>query len=187
MKWTLSAGRIPFYSATDCRIEPAGAGGATGASLQLRRHQLGRGGRWRRSRHLRRVQRPRQGGIENGPSRRRVPGGTPFFECTFHEIAIEFCSEPVQKAAEKKLNRQTRRQTHTQTESSRYRARPWPCFGQFTRRYHSQMPPKPVPKTTLGFLLTSRLKSTSGLPRSLHSPQMAPAAQLKLLLRSWRL
>ena len=95
----------------DTRIEPAGAGGATGASLQLRRHQLGRGGRWRRSRHLRRVQRPRQGGIENGPSRRRVPGGTPFFECTFHEIAIEFCSEPVQKAAEKKWHRQTDKQT----------------------------------------------------------------------------
>ena len=47
------------------RIEPAGAGGATGGHFQLRRHQLGRGGRWCRSRHLRRVQRPRQGAPEN--------------------------------------------------------------------------------------------------------------------------
>ena len=99
---------------TPTRIEPAGAGGATGASLQLRRHQLGRGGRWRRSRHLRRVQRPRQGGIENGPSRRRVPGGTPFFECSFHEITIEFLLELVQKAACKKLNRITDKQTDRQ-------------------------------------------------------------------------
>ena len=41
------------------------------------------GGRWRRSRHLRRVQRPRQGGTENGPSRRRMPGGTPFLSVSF--------------------------------------------------------------------------------------------------------
>ena len=65
-----------LFSAAD--MLTAGAGGATCASVQLRRHQLGRGGRWRRSRRLRRVQRPRQCGIENGPSRRRVPGGTRF-------------------------------------------------------------------------------------------------------------
>ena len=62
------------------------------------------------------MQRPRQGGIENGPSRRRVPGGTPFFERTFHEIAIEFCSEPVQKAADKKWHRQTNKHTDGQTD-----------------------------------------------------------------------
>ena len=115
---------------------------------------------------------------ENGRVRWSYCSKNPFIECSFHEITIELLLELVQKAACKKLNRITDRQTDTQTESSRYRARPWPCFGQFTRRYHSQMPPKPVPKTTLGFLLTSRLKSTSGLPRSLHSPQVAPAAQL---------
>ena len=112
--WTNESARISKLT----RIEPAGAGGATGASHQLRRHQLGRGGRWRRSRHLRRVQRPRQGGIENGPSRRRVPGGTPFFQCSFHEIAIEFCSESVQKAAEKKRE-QTNQQTNRQTDRIR--------------------------------------------------------------------
>ena len=113
---------------------------------------------------------------ENGRVRWSYCSKNPFIECSFHEITIEFLLELVQKAACKKLNTgQT--DNRQQTESSRYRARPWPCFGQFTRRYHSQMPPKPVPKTTLGFLLTSRLKSTSGLPRSLHSPQVAPAAQ----------
>ena len=60
------------------------------------------------------MQRPQQGGIENGPSRRRVPGGTPFFECSFHEIAIEFLLELVQKAACKKLNKQTNIHTDRQ-------------------------------------------------------------------------
>ena len=82
--------------------------------FQLRRHQLDRGGRWLRSRHLRRVQRPRQGGIENGTSRRRVPGGTPFFECSVHEIANEFCSKSAQKPACKKWHVQTNKHTNRQ-------------------------------------------------------------------------
>ena len=100
----------------------------------------------------------------NGQVRWSYCSKNPFIECSFHEITIEFLLELVQKAACKKLNRY--RQTNKQTESSRYRARPWPCFGQFTRRYHSQMPPKPVPKTTLGFLLTSRLKSELSGPHT---------------------
>ena len=36
---------------------------------------------------------------------------------------------------------------------------------------------KSCPQNRLGIQLGSRLKSTSGLPRSLHSPQVAPAAQ----------
>ena len=134
------------------RIEPAGAGGATGASHQLRRHQLGRGGRWRRSRHLRRVQRPRQAGCGTDPEMLsfpyRIRCKSPFFECSFHEITIEFLLELVQKTTCKKLNKHANTQTHIQTKSSRYRARPWPCFGQPKRRYQSQNSPKRVPKTT---------------------------------------
>ena len=70
---------------------------------------------------MRRVQRPRQGGIENGPSRRRVPGGTPFFECTFHEIANEFCSESARKPACKKWHKQTDRQNPADPEQLRGR------------------------------------------------------------------
>ena len=111
---------------------------------------------------------------ENERAQYSIPCKNPFFERSFHEITVELLLELVQKAVCKKWNEQTNRQTG----SGRYRARPWPCFGQLKRRYHSQNAPKPVPKTTLGFQLTSRLKSTSGLPRSLHSPQVAPAAQL---------
>ena len=39
----------------------------------------------------------------------------PFFECSFHEITIEFLLELVQKAAEKKRE-QTDRQTDKQTD-----------------------------------------------------------------------
>ena len=165
-------------SSNKTRIEPAGAGGATGASHQLRRHQLGRGGRWRRSRHLRRVQRPRQAGCGTKMNalgsvfRARAP----FFSDYFVKLC-RYLHRPAPKSGLQKVKQTDRQTTRKQTESSRYRARPWPCFGQFKRRYQSQMPPKPVPKTTLGFQLTSRLKSTSGLPRSLHSPQVAPAAQ----------
>ena len=116
--------------------------------------QLGRGGRWRRSRHLRRVTRPRQAGCGTDPEMLSFPYRnrckSPFFECSFHEITIEFLLELVQKAAEKKreqTNRQTNKQTDKQTGSGRYRARPWPCFGQSKRRYQSQMPQKLVPKT----------------------------------------
>ena len=51
---------------------------------------------------------------ENGRVRCSYCSKNPFFECSFHEITIEFLLELVQKAAEKKLNRQTRRQTNRQ-------------------------------------------------------------------------
>ena len=104
------------------------------------------GGRWRRSRHLRRVQRPRQGGTENGPSRRRMPGGTPFFERWFHEITNEFYSESVQKLAGKKWHRQTRRHAD---RSGRSGAALGPCSGQPKRRYQSQNLKKLSPKPSL--------------------------------------
>ena len=44
-----------------------------------------------------------------------IPCKSPFFECSFHEITIEFLLELVQKAACKKLNRQTDKQTDKQT------------------------------------------------------------------------
>ena len=62
------------------------------------------GGRWRRSRHLRRVQRPRQGGTGNDRVGFSIPCKSLFFERSFHEITSEFCSESVQKWACKKLN-----------------------------------------------------------------------------------
>ena len=64
------------------------------------------GGRWRRSRHLRRVQRPRQGGMEmfSFPYRNRFK--FPFLKRSFHEITNEFCSKSVQKPVWKKLNKQ---------------------------------------------------------------------------------
>ena len=40
-----------------------------------------------------------------------MPGGTPFFERSFHEITNEFCSESVQKLVQKKLNEHADRQT----------------------------------------------------------------------------
>ena len=82
-----------IYHNTTGRIELAGANGATDVRLQLRHHQLGRAGRWRRSRHLKRVQRPRQDGTENDRVGLSIPGKSPLFERSFHEI--EFYSESV--------------------------------------------------------------------------------------------
>ena len=134
---------------------------------------------WRRSRHLRRVKRPRQGGTTSDPETLRFPYRirckNPFFECSFHEILDEFFTKIVEKGAAKKVRRH--QTSDRQTESGRSRAAPGSCFGQPKRRYHSQKPPKRVPKTGPGILLRTRLKGTSGLPRSFHSPQMAPAAQ----------
>ena len=95
------------------RIEPAGAGGATGASLQLRRHQLGRGGRWRRSRHLRRVQRPRQAGC--GTKMSEFDGATVartrFSSALFMKLQLNSCSNWSKKRPEKGANTQTNTQT----------------------------------------------------------------------------
>ena len=59
---------------------------------------------------------------ENDPETLRFPYRnrckSPFFECSFHEITIEFLLELVQKADCKKLNRQTD-VCDVQTESSR--------------------------------------------------------------------
>ena len=55
---------------------------------------------------------------ENVRVRWRYCSKNPFFECSFHEIAIEFLFELVQKAAEKKRE-QTHRQTDRQTDRDR--------------------------------------------------------------------
>ena len=104
----------------------AGAGGATGASQQLRRHQLGRGG------GKVAPQSPLEESAtteasrmwhENMRVRWSYCSKNPFFECSFHEIAIEFLLEVVQKAAEKKLNKQqhTNRQNPADPEQLRGR------------------------------------------------------------------
>ena len=53
---------------------------------------------------------------ENGRVRCSYCSKNPFFECSFHEITIEFLLELVQKAACKKLNKQT---DNTQTDRIR--------------------------------------------------------------------
>ena len=90
--------------------------------FQLRRHQLDRGGRWRRSRHLRRVQRPRQGGMEMicFPYRNRFK--FPFLGDLFSEITNEFCPESLQKVTCKKCeqnDRHARRQNRADPEQLR--------------------------------------------------------------------
>ena len=130
------------------RIEPAGAGGASGACFNCDATYWAEGGRWRRSRHLRRVQRPRQGGTGNERVGFSIPCKSLFSERSFHEITSEFCSKSVQKVVCKKWHRHL---TDTQTESGRSGAAPGPCFGQPKRRYRSQMAQKPVPKPTSKF------------------------------------
>ena len=130
------------------RIEPAGAGGASGACFNCDATNWAEGGRWRRSRHLRRVQRPRQGGMEmfSFPYRNRFK--FPFLKRSFHEITNEFCSKSVQKRTCKKWHTQTHTHTNKQTESSRSEQLQGPCFGQPKPRYRSQMPQKLAPKMT---------------------------------------
>ena len=93
------------------RIEPAGAGGASGACFNCDATKGADGGRWRRSRHLRRVQRPRQGGMEMTSFPYRFRFKFPFLRDTFSENRNGFCPKLVQKVLRKNLNRQTRTQT----------------------------------------------------------------------------
>ena len=97
------------------RIEPAGAGGATGASHQLRRHQLGRGGRWRRSRHLRRVQRPRQAGCgtKMGEFGVATVARTAFLSALFMKLQLN-CSNWSKKRPKKTVNKHADTQTNRQ-------------------------------------------------------------------------
>ena len=140
---------IVLYFLMYTRIEPAGAGGASGACFNCDATNWAEGGRWRRSRHLRRVQRPRQGGMEMISFPYRIRFKFPFLSDLFSENRNEFCPKLVQKVRRKKLNEHARTQTNTQTESGRSRASPGPCSGQLKARYRSQMPQKAVPKTVL--------------------------------------
>ena len=56
---------------------------------------------------------------ENGRVRCSYCSKNPFFECSFHEITIEFLLELIQKAVCKKLNNHTAKQTNTQTDRIR--------------------------------------------------------------------
>ena len=100
-----------FQLTSTTRIEPAGAGGATGASHQLRRHQLGRGGKEAPQSPLEESATTEASRMWHGNVRVRWSycSKNPFIECSFHEITIEFLLELVQKAACKKLNRITHR------------------------------------------------------------------------------
>ena len=96
------------------RIEPAGAGGASGACFNCDATNWTQGGRWRRSRHLRRVQRPRQGGMEMISFPYRYRFKFPFLSDLFPENTNGFCQKSVQNGVRKKLNKYTH--THTQTD-----------------------------------------------------------------------
>ena len=83
--------------------------------FQLRRHQLGRGGRWRRSRHLRRVQRPRQGGMEmiSFPYRNRFK--FPFLGDLFLKLRMNSVQNQSKSGPAKRLT--TDKQTHRQNRA----------------------------------------------------------------------
>ena len=122
------------------------------------------------------MQRPRQGDMEmfSFPYRNRFK--FPFLKRSFHEITNEFCSKTTQKRACKKLNRQQR--TDTQTDRIELiRSRSGTMFWTAKTQVPLAGGSKTCPQNDLKIQLTSQLKSTSGLPRSLHSPQVAPAAQ----------
>ena len=109
-------------------------------------------------------------GPENGSSRRRMPGGTPFLSDFFLK------SEPYVHRPARKVVRQKKRTNTEQGKSGRSRARPGPGFGQLNVRYQSQNLSKAVPKMSSRFLLRSQLMGTSGSFGRWHSPQVAPAA-----------
>ncbi len=92
--------------------------------FQLRRHQLGRGGRWRRSRHLRRVQRPRQGGMEmiSFPYRNRFK--FPFLRVIFFlKIRMNSVQNRSKNGQRKsRTDRHTNRQDRADPEHRRDRA-----------------------------------------------------------------
>ena len=157
-KWVLNFHWLQKWVLT--RIEPTGAGGATGASLQLRRHQIDRGEGWRRSRHLRRVQRPRQGGQSEIESRSASYAALDplFWVCFFWNYKWILAQTGPKNGLQKPAH--THKQTDRQTQSSRSWAAPGTCFGQLKRRYHSQKPPKRVPKAWPGILLTSLIRLT---------------------------
>ena len=124
------------------RIEPAGAGGASGACFNCDATNWAEGGRWRRSRHLRRVQRPRQGGMEMISFPYRIRFKFPFLSDLFSENRNEFCPKLVQKVRRKKLNKQ--QTTHSQTD------RLWPIqssSGAVFWTAKSQIPLADVSKT----------------------------------------
>ena len=88
---------------------------------------------WRRSCHLRRVQRPRQGGTENDPETLRFPYinrcKSPLSECSFcvwNPSRIHHKNHP-KRAAKKSVT----------NDLGRSWAAPGSCFGQPKRRYHS--------------------------------------------------
>ena len=94
-----------------------------------------------------------------------IPCKTLDFDGNFHEIAFISAPRVSKSGPEKKWTDNT--QTDTQTESDRSGAPLGQCFDQLRYRSPSQILQNQVPKRDLGILLTSQLKGTSGLPRSL--------------------
>ena len=128
------------------RIEPAGAGGASGACFNCDATYLGRGrkvapqspleesattsARWAR---------------KCSASPTAIAPRTPFWSVFFVKTEL-YVHRPAPKVGPKKVA-QTDRQTDRQTESGRSGAAPGPCSGQSKRRYRSQMAQKVVPKS----------------------------------------
>ena len=158
-------------------IEPAGAGGASGACFNCDATNWAEGGRWRRSRHLRRVQRPRQGDIEMISFPYRIRFKFPFLSDLFF-LKIGMNSV---KNRSKKWPAKSSTKTHADKQTDRIgpiRSSSGTLFWTAKTQIPLADRSKTCPQNDLKIQLTSQLKSTSGLPRSLHSPQVAPAAQL---------
>ena len=128
----------------------------------------------RRSRHLRRVQRPRQGGSEmrSFPYRNRFK--FPFLSDYFLKNELYVHRPAPKKGPGKRCDRQTDKQTD---RIGPILSSSGTVFGPAKSQIPLADASKGVPKTTPQILLGTRLMGTSGLPRSLHSPQVAPAAQ----------
>ena len=92
----------------------------------------------------------------------------------------------IKKVSSKKMDKkqQTRKK---QTEFGGFEAAAGSFFGQRKRRYRSQKPPNQGPKTDPPNLLTSQLKGSSGLPRSLALSSNCACGAIKMTYLSWRL
>ena len=134
----------------------------------------GEGGRWRRSRHLRRVQRPRQGGMEMISFPYRYRFKFPFLSDLF---SLKLQMNSVQNRS--KSGPAKRQPSDVQTDRiGPIRSSSGTMFWTAKTQIPLADGSKTCPQNDLKIQLTSQLKSTSGLPRSLHSPQVAPAAQI---------
>ena len=90
----------------------------------------------------------------------------PLFDVFFLENAFKIASRWSKRCLSKRWPR-NKKQERNVTEFGGFGAEPGSPFWQLRRRYCSWKPPNQGPETDPPNLLTSQLKGTSGLPRSL--------------------